>query len=74
MAQFTPDAHLANPHLASVRLELPVRSIADYAIYMLGPQGVVITWNAGAERAKGYSTEEISPSRSRASSTQEDVV
>jgi PAS domain S-box-containing protein len=38
---------------------LLVQSIVDYAIYMLDPQGVVTSWNAGAERIKGFQTEEI---------------
>ena len=36
-----------------------VQSITDYAIYMLDLDGRVVTWNAGAHRAKGYTTEEI---------------
>jgi len=38
---------------------LLVQSIVDYAIYMLDPQGQVTSWNAGAERIKGFLTEEI---------------
>jgi PAS domain S-box-containing protein len=34
-------------------------TIADHALYMLDPQGYVTKWNAGAERVKGYSGEEI---------------
>lgn len=33
--------------------------VKDYAIYMLDPEGRVLSWNAGAERVKGYSSEEI---------------
>jgi PAS domain S-box-containing protein len=40
--------------------ELLVRSVTDYAIYMLDPNGRIVTWNAGAERLKGYSAAEIS--------------
>jgi PAS domain S-box-containing protein len=36
-----------------------VEGVLDYAIYMLDPSGVVTTWNAGAERLKGYTPEEI---------------
>jgi PAS domain-containing protein len=36
------------------RFELLIDSIADYAIYMLDPSGVVSNWNTGAERLKGY--------------------
>jgi len=39
--------------------KLLVQSIIDYAIYMLDPQGFVTSWNAGAERIKGFQTEEI---------------
>ena len=38
---------------------LLVQSIVDYAIYMLDPKGFVTSWNAGAERIKGFRTEEI---------------
>ena len=38
---------------------LLVQSIVDYAIYMLDPKGFVTSWNAGAERIKGFQTEEI---------------
>ena len=41
------------------RFELLVQSITDYAIYMLDPQGRVVSWNAGAHRFKGYTAEEI---------------
>src|SRR5690606_18285323 len=33
---------------------LLVESVLDYAIFMLDPRGYVLTWNAGAERIKGY--------------------
>ncbi len=36
-----------------------VQSVMDYAIYMLTTDGIVSNWNPGAERAKGYSAEEI---------------
>ncbi|HEY8591878.1 MAG TPA: PAS domain S-box protein [Sphingomicrobium sp.] len=39
--------------------KLLVQSIVDYAIYMLDPNGFVTSWNAGAERIKGFQTEEI---------------
>lgn len=40
-------------------MDLLVASISDYAIYMLNPEGKVISWNAGAQRFKGYTAEEI---------------
>jgi PAS domain S-box-containing protein len=39
--------------------KLLVQSIVDYAIYMLDPEGYVTSWNSGAERIKGFHTEEI---------------
>src|ERR1700689_5410522 len=33
--------------------------VQDYAIFMLDPQGMVVSWNAGAERIKGYRSEKI---------------
>jgi PAS domain S-box-containing protein len=36
-----------------------VEGVTDYAIYMLDPKGNVTTWNAGAERIKGYKAGEI---------------
>ena len=41
------------------RLQLLIDSIRDHAIFMLDPKGHVISWNAGAERVKGYRAEEI---------------
>jgi PAS domain S-box-containing protein len=38
---------------------LLVQSVTDYAIYMLEPNGTVASWNAGAERIKGYRAHEI---------------
>jgi PAS domain S-box-containing protein len=41
------------------RYRLLVESVTDYAIYMLDPSGVVTSWNAGAQRFKGYEPAEI---------------
>ena len=41
------------------RFRLLVESVKDYAIFMLDPDGRVATWNAGAERIKGYTADEI---------------
>jgi PAS domain S-box-containing protein len=38
---------------------LLVEAVADYAIYMLDPEGHVVSWNAGAQRFKGYTAAEI---------------
>lgn len=51
----------ANRALAETeeRLRLLVENVTDYAIYMLDPEGRVVTWNPGAERSKGYQAEEV---------------
>ena len=41
------------------RFRLLVQSVRDYAIFMLDPDGRVVSWNAGAERINGYTPEEI---------------
>lgn len=38
---------------------LMVEAVTDYAIFLLDPQGRIVTWNAGARLMKGYSDEEI---------------
>jgi PAS domain S-box-containing protein len=40
------------------RFRLLVEEVRDYAIFMLDPAGYVTSWNAGAQRIKGYRTEE----------------
>ena len=44
---------------AEERFRLMVESIRDYAIFMLDPNGCIMTWNKGAERLKQYSADEI---------------
>jgi PAS domain S-box-containing protein len=41
------------------RLQLVLDGFQDHAVFMLDPQGRVISWNAGAERVKGYAAKEI---------------
>jgi PAS domain S-box-containing protein len=36
-----------------------VDAVQDYAIFLLSPDGQVLTWNPGAKRAKGYEASEI---------------
>ncbi len=45
--------------LSEERFRLLVEGVQDYAIYMLSPDGVVTSWNAGARRIKGYEASEI---------------
>jgi PAS domain S-box-containing protein len=41
------------------RFRLLVEAVQDYAIFMLDPSGLVVSWNAGAQRIKGYEAHEI---------------
>jgi PAS domain S-box-containing protein len=43
---------------ASGLYQLLVESVSDYAIFALDPNGVIISWNAGAQRLTGYKPEE----------------
>jgi PAS domain S-box-containing protein len=38
---------------------LLVEGVADYALYMLDPTGIITSWNIGGERIKGYAPQEI---------------
>ncbi|NYE59469.1 PAS domain S-box-containing protein [Duganella sp. 1224] len=52
----------AQPNVGAIeaeRFRQFIMGVTDYAIYMLSPEGVVVTWNAGAQRFKGYPPEEI---------------
>lgn len=41
------------------RYRLMVDAVTDYAIFMLDPNGIVTSWNAGGRRFKGYDDAEI---------------
>ncbi|WP_331526796.1 PAS domain S-box protein [Nocardioides sp.] len=49
-----------------------VTAVRDYAIYMLDADGVVISWNSGAQRIKGYTASEIVGQNFRVFYTPED--
>jgi PAS domain S-box-containing protein len=52
--------HPAKPPLTDEqRFQYLIAGISDYAIYMLDPAGHVNSWNAGAQRFKGYKPHEI---------------
>jgi PAS domain S-box-containing protein len=48
-----------NLRLSEERLRLMVESLRDYAVFMLSPEGKVMSWNPGAERINGYTAGEI---------------
>jgi PAS domain S-box-containing protein len=41
------------------QLSLMIASVKDYAIFMLNPEGRIMSWNTGAEKIKGYTENEI---------------
>jgi PAS domain S-box-containing protein len=41
------------------QFRLMVGNVTDYAVYMLDPNGIVTSWNAGAQRIKGYRADEV---------------
>lgn len=45
--------------LSETAFTLLVQGVLDYGIFMLDPQGYIISWNAGAERIKGYGAADI---------------
>lgn len=53
------EATFTNLHRSERNFALLVDSVIDYAIYMLNPQGVITSWNVGAERIKGYRADEV---------------
>jgi PAS domain S-box-containing protein len=63
IANLQQRAQVLEKQLALRESEAPFRllveAVQDYAIFILDPEGVVSTWNVGAERIKGYKAEEI---------------
>jgi len=47
------------PLLASAELRAVADTIKDYAIFLLDSEGIVLTWNTGAQRIKGYAPGDI---------------
>ena len=41
------------------RFRLLVDGVRDYAIYLIGPDGMITSWNTGAVRIKGYEAQEV---------------
>jgi PAS domain S-box-containing protein len=51
--------HEERLRLSEERFHLLIEGVQDYAIYMMDPEGLITTWNTGAERIKGYQASEI---------------
>ncbi|MGN1056723.1 MAG: PAS domain S-box protein, partial [Comamonas sp.] len=62
--QVTRDLTERRQHLEALRqseesLRLLMGSVKDYAIYMLTPEGIIHSWNHGAQLIKGYTAREV---------------
>lgn len=54
-----PVASPPTEHRSEQRLQLLIEAVVDYGIFMLDPQGHVMSWNSGAEKLKGYTRDEV---------------
>ena len=52
-------SNTAEPRDLGDQFALLVSGVVDYAIFMLDPAGVIVTWNEGAQRIKGYKATEV---------------
>ena len=55
------------------RFRLLVENVSDYAIFMLDPEGRIVSWNEGAERIQGYKAAEVDGEHFSVFYTGEDV-
>jgi PAS domain S-box-containing protein len=56
---FLPPKKQSHAKIDAALYQRLVQSVVDYAIFMLDSEGHIASWNPGAERIKGYCTEEI---------------
>lgn len=54
-----PSSPPVTSSIDAARFRLFIDSVKDYALYILSPEGFVNSWNAGAQRFKGYTADEI---------------
>ena len=55
-----PNAVVPTPDpVTEQRFQLLVEAVIDYGIFLLDPQGHIVSWNSGAEKLKGYTREQI---------------
>ena len=59
--------------LVSSAVSTVTDSIRDYALFLIDPEGVILTWNTGAQRLKGYTAHEIIGQRITRFYTPEDL-
>jgi PAS domain S-box-containing protein len=54
-----PLGPLATARLRDADYRLMVEAVIDYAIFFMDPSGLVLSWNAGAKKIKGYEADEV---------------
>jgi PAS domain S-box-containing protein len=54
-----PEINAQKLEQSEEQFRLLVENVHDYAIYMLNADGIVASWNSGAQRINGYRPEEI---------------
>jgi PAS domain S-box-containing protein len=52
-------ANLQRDDTLEGKLQLLIEAVVDYGIFVLDPEGFIVSWNTGAQKLKGYTAEEI---------------
>src|SRR5215218_4792952 len=53
------ESHQRELRQSEERFRILVEGVSDYAIFMLSPDGRIVSWNEGAERIQGYEVSEV---------------
>jgi PAS domain S-box-containing protein len=68
-----PPTGLSKTQMSGDQFRLLVEQVKDYAIFIVDPSGHIVSWNAGAERIKGYRAAEIIGKHFSVFYTKEDI-
>src|SRR5919107_922820 len=67
------ESHQRELRQSEERFRILVEGVSDYAIFMLSPDGRVVSWNEGAERIQGYEVSEVVGEHFSVFYTEEDI-
>jgi PAS domain S-box-containing protein len=67
------ESHQRELRQSEERFRILVEGVSDYAIFLLGPDGRIVSWNEGAERIQGYEVSEVVGEHFSVFYTDEDV-
>src|ERR671921_164587 len=67
------ESHQRELRQSEERFRILVEGVSDYAIFMLSPDGRIVSWNEGAERIQGYEVSEVLGEHFSVFYTEEDV-